>query len=207
MDYKLSTFTAFNRQLYIVEILQFNENEVTYDGFLSAEELTILARRKYKQEQYIFSRYIIKKIAKIAPELQKYYTVKYCHQLETAGIFYEGKLKQKLSLSHSGRFIAFCFCTDFDKVGVDVEKITDRKVTSLIDAFFSENDKQEIALVDNSHQYFFKLWTEKEAVTKLVNTSIFQLVSQSSQELHDQYDIKSIYQNDIVVSIAVYKND
>lgn len=205
MKYNLQTFTAFNRQLYVAELIQLDKAETAYQNFLSAEELKVLAKRKHKKAEYIFSRFIIKKIVGISREQAILTTVKYCQTLKTAGVFREQKLEKKLSLSHSGRFVAVSFCSLADDIGIDIEMFTNRDVKPLVAEFFSEQDKQQINSATNAIEQFYKLWTEKEAVTKLVNASIFTLMATSSNELHQQYHLNSIFHDDFIVSIATKK--
>ncbi len=108
MKYNLYTFTCLKRSVYVAELIQFDNHKDSHKGFLSPEELTILAKRKHKRSEFIFSRYIIKKVAKMSPEQAKLTTIKYCDSIKTAGAFQNKTLKKKLSLSHSKNFV-LCF--------------------------------------------------------------------------------------------------
>lgn len=206
MKYNLHIFTTLSRQLYVAELIQFSKEETDYKHFLSSEELGILAKRKHKQAEFIFSRYIIKKVAEIMGKEAISTTVKYCDAMETVGIFQQQVLKQKLSLSHSGKFVAFSFCSLNENIGVDIEAITSRDTQPLINEFFCDEDKRLINLAENSKKHFYQLWTEKEAVAKLANTSIFTLLARSSAELNKCYHLKSIVRNDFITCIAANKN-
>ncbi|MCW8832493.1 MAG: 4'-phosphopantetheinyl transferase superfamily protein [Colwellia sp.] len=207
MKYNLHTFTVFNKQLYVAEIIKFTEGEVELSDFLSHEELSILSKRKHKakQKEFIFSRYVIKKVAQINKEKAPLTTIKYCKNINAAGIFNQQGLIQKLSLSHSGKFIAFSFCSLEEDIGVDIEVIAKRATKALTDEFFCQDDKQRINSAANANECFYQFWTEKEAVTKLVNTSIFSLLTCSSAELHHNYHLESIIQGGFIVSIAAHK--
>jgi len=207
MKYNVYTFTVFNQPLYVAELIQFDKNEVSYKKFLSVEELTILAKRKHKQAEFIFSRYIIKKVSKMSDKQVRLTTIKYCDSMKTAGIFQQKMLKQKLSLSHSGKFVAFCFCSLNDSIGVDIETITNRDPKPLINEFFCNDDQQLIRAANNPTAHFYQLWTEKEAVAKLTNTSIFTLLARSSAELNNNYHLESINHDDFIASVAVNNND
>jgi len=202
MKYKLYTYNCLNRLLYVAKLSQFSMCESSYQDFLSPEELDILTKRKHKQEEFIFSRFIIKKVSELDNEQAKLTTIKYCDSLKTAGIFQLGKLKKKLSLSHSGKFVAFSFCTFHEDIGVDIEAITNRNIEPLINEFFCVEDKQTILKANDSTKQFYRYWTEKEAVTKLVNTSILTLLDKSSVELNSNYRIKSIINDDFIASIS-----
>ena len=204
MKYNLYTFTCLNQPFYVAELIQLAKNEVSYKDFLSSEELNMLATRKHKHKQaeFIFSRYIIKKISEMSNKQAKLTTVKYCNSMKSAGIFQQQKLRQKLSLSHSGKFIAFSFCALKENIGVDIETITNRDVKPLINEFFCEEDKRLIHASANPTKHFYLLWTEKEAVTKLVNTSIFTLLARSSAELNHNYHLESINHDDFIASVA-----
>ena len=207
MKYNSYTFTCLNRPLYVAELIQFDKNELSYKAFLSPEELNILAKRKHKQAEFIFSRYIIKKVSKMSNEQARLTTIKYCDLMKTAGIFQQNTLKQKLSLSHSGKFVAFSFCSLKESIGVDIEAITNRDVKPLVNEFFCEQDKQLIHVATHSTKHFYQLWTEKEAVAKLASASIFTLLADSSAELNNNYHIESINHDDFIASVATNNND
>ncbi len=202
MKYNLYTFTVLTRQLYVAELIQFSKEKTDYKHFLSVEELGILAKRKHKKTEFIFSRYIIKKVAEITGKQAILTTIKYCEVTETAGVFQQQALKQKLSLSHSGKFVAFSFCSLNERIGVDIEAITNRDIKPLMNEFFCEEDKRLINLAANTKTRFYQLWTEKEAVTKLINASIFTLLAKSSAELNDHYHLKTIVSDKFIVSMA-----
>ncbi len=203
MKYKLFKFDYLDRQIYIAELIQLTKGDIFYREFLSPEELNLLAKRKHKREEFIFSRYIIKKISEMSNEQAKLSTIKYCDSMKTAGIFQQDTLKRKLSLSHSGKLVAFSFCNTRDNVGIDIETITNRDIKPLINEFFCEKDKLSINKAANPTKHFYQLWTEKEAVTKLVNTSILTLLARSSTDLNNSYHLKSIVHDDYIASIAV----
>jgi len=208
MKYNFYTFICLNQPLYVAELIQLSENEASYKAFLSPEELDLLARRKHKNKQaeFVFSRYIIKKVSEMSSKQAKLATIKYCSSKKTSGIFQQQKLKQKLSLSHSGKFVAFSFCALNENIGVDIEAITSRDVEPLINEFFCEEDKQLINASANPTRHFYRLWTEKEAITKLVNTSIFTSLANSSSELNNNYHLESINHDDFIVSVSTNNN-
>lgn len=206
MKYNIHTFSVLNHQLYVAELIQLAKDKKTFEKFLSPEELNILAKRKHKQAEFVFSRYIIKKIADMTSKKAVLTTIKYCDVIKTAGIFQQQELKQKLSLSHSGKFVAFSFCSLKENIGVDIEAITNRNIKPIIEEFFCEKDKQQINSAANPTKYFYQLWTEKEAVTKLVNTSIFTLLTISSSKLNKNHHLKSIIRDDFIASIAKKNN-
>jgi len=208
MKYNFYTFTCLSRPLYVAELIQFPENKASYREFLSPEELNLLAKRKHinKQAEFIFSRYIIKKVLEMSSKQAKLTTVKYCNLIKASGIFQQQELKQKLSLSHSGKFVAFSFCALKENIGVDIETITKKDVKPLINEFFCEEDKRLINASANPTKHFYQLWTEKEAVTKLVNTSIFTLLASSSAELNNNYHLESINHDDFIASLATNNN-
>lgn len=205
MKYNLYTFTALDQQFFVAELIQLDKNKSHYNKFLSSEEFNILVKRKHKQTEFIFSRYIIKKIAGISNALTQLTTIKYCQSMQAAGIFHQQELIKKLSLSHSGKFVAFSFCPLNENIGIDIETITNRNVQPLINEFFCVQDKQLIFTAADFKTCFYQLWTEKEAVTKLINTSIFTLLAHSSTELNNNHHLKTIIRDDFVVSIAKNK--
>ena len=73
------------------------------------------------------------------------------------------------NLSHCKEAVV---CAISDKpIGVDVECIREAK-ESLINYTMNEEEKQEIATSDNPASAFIRLWTMKEATSKLVGTGI-----------------------------------
>lgn len=84
--------------------------------------------------------------------------------------------------------------------------MTNRDVKPLINEFFCDEDKRLIQASANLTKHFYQLWTEKEAVAKLINTSIFTLLTQSSAELNIKHHLKTIILDDFIVSIAKNNN-
>jgi len=73
------------------------------------------------------------------------------------------------NLSHCKEAAA---CAISDKpIGIDVECIREAK-ESLINYTMNEDEKQEIMASDNPSSAFIRLWTMKEATSKLVGTGI-----------------------------------
>ena len=204
-NYNLTTFNLLSKTLYVAELTQSIElHKIDNNLFLSDDEINLLRKRKHKAKQveFIFSRYLIKKMAGFCEAEMPLLTVKYCNIKQVAGIFKNKKLIVPLSLSHSGEFIAFSFCAIDEHIGVDIEQIKPRNITSLVEHYFCTEDKIIMQSAVNTSECFYKLWTEKEAVTKLVNTSVFSLLSHSSTELNKQYQLQSIIKDNFVISIA-----
>ncbi len=90
-----------------------------------------------------------------------------------------GKENYFFSVSHSCG--AVLFSGDFEKVGVDIELLRKRKVIPT-KRFFTENELSRI----NSDEDFFKVWTRKEAYSKLIgkglaaNFSSFDVIDDST---------------------------
>ncbi|MCL2130878.1 MAG: 4'-phosphopantetheinyl transferase superfamily protein [Lentimicrobiaceae bacterium] len=73
--------------------------------------------------------------------------------------------KKFLSVSHSKEFAAV-FLSDTHRVGVDIEKISDR-IQKLFPRFLNETEQQNSNLSDSSLLHFY--WGAKEAVYKMFN--------------------------------------
>ena len=206
MKYNIRTFTSLNQPLYVAELMSPCYEDISYLNFLSPEELIMLSRRKNKNKksEFIFSRYLIKHVLKISQKEAKLSTIKYCKHLNLSGIFQQDKLVQRLSLSHSNQYVAFSFCAIEESLGVDIEVVTKRNIKPLINEFFCAEDKELIYTNSNPTQKFYQLWTEKEAVTKKVNASIFTLLNHPSTQLKKKFQLESIICDDFVVSVATH---
>ncbi|RHW75784.1 4'-phosphopantetheinyl transferase superfamily protein [Colwellia sp. RSH04] len=189
-----------DKTLYIGK-MDTSKNQYQQD-YLSSEELLILAKRQRKASEFIFSRYLIKKALNKKKQQAKILTIKYCPEIGAAGVFQQQELIQKLSLSHSGEYIAFSFCALNESIGVDIEQKTNRDIASIALNFYCEEDRELIHSSQNPINEFYKIWTEKEALTKLLNTSIFNTLNESSSVLKRNYQLSSLIEDDYVVSIA-----
>ncbi|MGB0935859.1 MAG: 4'-phosphopantetheinyl transferase family protein [Colwellia sp.] len=199
-------------------------SELTISNFyLSEEELRILSAKANlkKRTEFICSRYLIKKMADIPLEDFKQYTVKYSEEHQCVGIFTlmnNGKsdtqsgdnkevdnneeIIQRLSLSHSGAYVAFMFYSKEQPVGLDIEVIKPRDFLKIAEEFFSQDDIQLLSQSLQLQQDFFSLWTTKEAVAKLTNTSVFDMLSVSGQTIEQRYNTQKLMTKAYSCSIA-----
>ena len=75
------------------------------------------------------------------------------------------------NVSHSGNAIAIGIsCYD---IGIDIEVIKERKLSDkIVEKVFLEDEKEEYEKTDNKIDYFYNIWTKKEAYVKLIGTGI-----------------------------------
>lgn len=106
------------------------------------------------------------------------------------------------SLSHCREAVA-CII-DSRPVGIDIEA-TDRKVSDgLVRYAMNEEEQAEIARSTDRERAFFRLWTRKEAVAKLLGTGIQG--DRIKDLLHsDRYRIETHEAERYVVSVAQFR--
>lgn len=115
------------------------------------------------------------------------------------------------SVSHSGR--AVLFSGDFERVGVDIELLRERKSTPT-KRFFTENELSRI----NSDEDFFKVWTRKEAYSKLIGKGLaakfssFDVTDDSTgceyySEKYNEYIFSICSNSKIGKPYIIYEND
>lgn len=75
---------------------------------------------------------------------------------------------KKISISHSSNLVTVAIGEN--NVGIDIEEIKPFN-ENLIDKVFSIEEKKEY-LKDENKEYFFKIWTKKEAYTKRLGTGL-----------------------------------
>ena len=83
--------------------------------------------------------------------------------------------KIEFSLSHSHGYAAAAI-SDSSRIGIDLEtaKIPHEKAAKLAKRFFTEDEKQAIEADPDS---FLRLWTKKEAYTKMLGTPLSELIA------------------------------
>lgn len=73
---------------------------------------------------------------------------------------------KRFNLSHSGDYVIIAL-SDYD-VGCDVEVTRDADYTRLGKIIFHENEQKTLLETDDKKDYFFRLWTAKEAFIKCI---------------------------------------
>jgi phosphopantetheinyl transferase len=77
-------------------------------------------------------------------------------------------------------------------VGLDIEVIKPRDYFKIAEEFFSLDDIQVLSKSLQLKQDFFSLWTTKEAVAKLTNTSVFDMLPISGQTIDQRYNTQRL---------------
>ena len=100
------------------------------------------------------------------------------------------------SIAHSGDFVV-CVAATEKSVGIDVEKIKPIDVLLLKEIFTSE-EWRILELKNYDLNYFYFLWTRKEAVLKAIGKGIFEEMG-NIDVLKDEiiYEVQSYYIYDI----------
>ena len=80
----------------------------------------------------------------------------------------------KFNMSHTKNMAIYCIATQKD-VGIDIEYILrDINIQPIIDRFFSQNERMFIqkTAIDKRKETFYKIWTRKEAILKVLGKGI-----------------------------------
>ena len=90
--------------------------------------------------------------------------------------YFAGEGWPHFSVSHCGQ-LWVCLMAEFP-VGVDIQEATNADTKSIAERYFSQNEKVYADIYDKDG--FYRLWTYKEAYTKLRGESIFENLSKTS---------------------------
>ena len=163
-----------------------NINEVD-DKELKNMKLTKEQIKRAKTKETLVSYYILEILLKN-------------YGLHLKDIYYENNkpLNDKIyvSVSHKNGYV-IC-ATDYNPIGIDIEKITCFN-DSIIDNFFSINEKNYILNKCDKNRNFFKIYTIKEAISKISGIGIKQFKN---------YKIKFFEHDGYIISIVInYKKE
>lgn len=118
--------------------------------------------------------------------------------VQTSGILTSNKTIH-FSLSHSGNYVALCFHLQ-QPVGIDVEQINrTTDYATIVENYFTEQEKQEYASAENKVVYFLQKWTTKEAAGKVGGDGIAKL---KSIQIPDGYKTDSFLNEETVLSVC-----
>ena len=78
--------------------------------------------------------------------------------------------KKEFSISHSGDLVAIAYGTG--RVGLDVERLERIKDVEKLLRFFSDEEKKRIIGAADSKREFIRVWTYREAFSKLVGVGL-----------------------------------
>ena len=153
--------------------------------YLHSNEKKIIARRKkiIAKKEYIASRLLIK--LHIAKHLNIPYQdlhLNFDAQTNQLKAIYNTKpLALNISLAHSKGIVFFAIAKHKIKVGVDIEfQNPHRDTRPLIEAYFHPDDVS--ALLGNEKYQFYQYWTLKEAVAKITNKAVFEVLKQDTKQ-------------------------
>lgn len=80
-----------------------------------------------------------------------------------------------LSVSHKHRAAAVLISA-MQPVGIDLEKLTDRRYSALAGHYFHPEEANAIRTAGDPGELFYALWTRKESLAKITDKSIFKVV-------------------------------
>lgn len=96
-----------------------------------------------------------------------------------------GRRNLHFSLSHSGNRILIAICHDYE-IGVDIERIQESsKPLQLARYFMTEDEVLQLSELKNlaaQRQFFFTLWTRKEAYVKAIGKGFFHALNKTSMK-------------------------
>ena len=93
-----------------------------------------------------------------------------------------GRRELNFSLSHSGDRLLIAICDNFE-IGVDIEQIQERSnPLQLAHHFMSEDEALQLAELNDpvaQREFFFTLWTRKEAFIKALGKGFFHAINKT----------------------------
>lgn len=111
------------------------------------------------------------------------------------------------NISHSNEIIAICF--DDVECGIDIEDSSkERRFTEIVKRYFTYYEQKIFDNCNQKQECFYKIWTSKEAYSKLLGTGINGYFH-DFKEIDDEYlhNIKTLkftyHQKQYILSIAM----
>ena len=89
------------------------------------------------------------------------------------------------NLSHSKDLVLFALSPSL--VGIDVEFMKERDYFELAQYFCTDNELEVLKTTNLKGEYFYTLWTQKEALVKALGKSIFDI---QTLQLHSEYNFQ-----------------
>ncbi len=116
------------------------------------------------------------------------------------------------NIAHSGKYVVLAIYNNTDyQIGVDIEKVDySFETIEMAKIVFSPIEQQ---LIQFSKDYFFKLWTKKEALIKAQGvgfaTDFYQgtKLNLEDYEINDQFIIATTQLEEYFLSICLYKTE
>ena len=106
------------------------------------------------------------------------------------------------NISHSKGRVA-CAVSDMP-VGLDIEKVTEKNDTDIKNfakRYFVENEVKQLEGANYSSLEFYKIWTRKEAYSKMLGSALSRNLKIDTTEL----DIDTYVEGEYIFSVAVNK--
>ena len=106
------------------------------------------------------------------------------------------------NISHSKGRVA-CAVSDMP-VGLDIEKVTEKSDTDIKNfakRYFVENEIKQLEEANYSSLAFYKIWTKKEAYSKMLGSALSRNLKIDTTEL----DIDTYVEGEYIFSVAVNK--
>ena len=159
--------------IWLLDFTALTENQITnLSKSLSQEELTRAQAVKHKQQHFLATRALVRKVL-------AHYTGIPSASLEFArreqGKPYLANAPSPIyfNLSHSGNF-AVLAVTTLGEIGVDIETIRPRNFLAIAERYYHADELKQLLATPEAERepLFFKLWTLKEAFFKATGGGI-----------------------------------
>ncbi len=159
--------------IWLLDFTILTKNQIAnLSKFLSPEELTRAQTFKHKQNEFVATRALVRKVL-------AHYTGIPSASLEFArreqGKPYLANAPSPIyfNLSHSGNFAVLAISTA-GEIGVDIETIRPRNFLAIAERYYHADELKQLLATPEAEQeqLFFKLWTLKEAFFKATGGGI-----------------------------------
>ncbi|HOY22659.1 MAG TPA: 4'-phosphopantetheinyl transferase superfamily protein [Cellvibrio sp.] len=159
--------------IWLLDFSLLTENQITnLSKSLSQEELTRAQAVKHKQQHFLATRALVRKVL-------AYYTGIPSASLEFArreqGKPYLANTPSPIyfNVSHSGNF-AVLAVTTLGEIGIDIETIRPRNFLAIAERYYHADELKQLTATPEAEResLFFKLWTLKEAFFKATGGGI-----------------------------------
>jgi 4'-phosphopantetheinyl transferase len=159
--------------IWLLDFSTLTKNQVAnFSNLLSPEELTRAQAVKHKQQHFLATRALVRKVL-------AHYTGIPSASLEFArreqGKPYLANAPSPIyfNLSHSGNF-AVVAVTTLGEIGIDIETIRPRNFLAIAERYYHADELKQLTATPEAERepLFFKLWTLKEAFFKATGGGI-----------------------------------
>ncbi|NMM39438.1 4'-phosphopantetheinyl transferase family protein [Pseudoalteromonas arctica] len=174
----------FNAKTILLFDAQFlNVDEFNLDALLSPFELTVFTRRKSNKakQEYLATRLLLKYLVKqTMPQFRElasnHISSEFDEQSSKLLLHITGSNTVLSScLSHSNGFVGAALNHECIQFGFDIEKISTKRPFIKLAKHFYHLD--EVNLIRQNPERFFRIWTLKEALAKATSQPIAKLLS------------------------------